>query len=477
MTGPDLRRGDRMTTTTDNPRDTFDRLVRTGPPTRTPTTIDTACVLGGSIAGLLSARVLADHARTVMVIERDEVDGEGRSRAGVPHDRQQHALLPAGRSFLDRWLPGFTRQAQERGGVLIGPDRVAYYVGGNEQVRSRGSSILGGTRPFLESLIRSRVLALPNVHSISAAATGLEIRDNAVRAVRYHECGGGKTLDVDFVVDAMGRSSKVGSWVEQAGYQRPPLERIGAEINYATAMFKRSGDAEQQPVLGAHAHPADLLRPERPHAFAFPVEGHQWMVLLMEYGDVRPPKTIDAFRSVCASLPAIFGRAVAGKVTRDVETYRLADSRRREFIELTRYPSRLVSVGDAVASFNPVYGQGMSSAALQASALSEYLCSSPQLNSMATGFFELQSVVVDAAWAVSAGADAARLDAINGIEVPDDVRRRRWALDQVMQAAQIDRTLAEASSAVMAMLAHPSTLSATAIVERAVAVNQQQRRR
>jgi heterodisulfide reductase subunit A-like polyferredoxin len=66
-----------MTLTADSARAVFDRLTRTDPPVHTTVLFDTACVLGGSIAGLLAARVLADHARTVLVIERDDVNTQG----------------------------------------------------------------------------------------------------------------------------------------------------------------------------------------------------------------------------------------------------------------------------------------------------------------------------------------------------------------------------------------------------------------
>jgi 2-polyprenyl-6-methoxyphenol hydroxylase-like FAD-dependent oxidoreductase len=462
-----------MTMTADDPRSIFDRLVHTDPPEHPSPTIGTACVLGGSVAGLLAARVLADHARTVIVVERDDVNTDGRSRAAVPHDLQLHALLPAGRAFLDRWLPGFTRDAIDRGAVPVGPDQFGLYVGEQRQAHSKALSMVAATRPFLESSIRSRVLAIPNVHTVSASATGLMVRDDAVRTVRLVDGGTEHNLDVDFTVDAMGRSSKLSDWIEQAGYQRPRLERLPAEINYATALFERSEDASEAAIVGAQALPANPVRPERPYVFLAAVEDRQWMVLLMGYGDDRPPRTIDGFRTACAPLPPVFGRAVGGRVTRGIETYRQADSRRRDFTDLGRYPSRVVSIGDAVASFNPIYGQGMSSAALQVSALSRFLTSDPDLDRTATDFFTLQSVVVDAAWTTSAGVDAARLDALSGVDVPPEVRRRRWGLEQVMHAAQIDPVLCEASGAVTGMLAHPSTLTDRDVVDRAVAVNQQ----
>jgi hypothetical protein len=138
---------------------------------------------------------------------------------------------------------------------------------------------------------------------------------------------------------------------------------------------------------------------------------------------------------------------------------------------LSRFPARLVSVGDAVASFNPVYGQGISSAA-PASCLSEYLVGDPALRMPAAEFFALQEAVVDAAWTISAGGDAARLDAIEAAEVPQDVQRHRWAMDQLIRATLVDGTVAHAFSTVAFMLAHPFSLGDPALAERAVAANQ-----
>ena len=457
-----------MTSTTDSPRALFDRLSRIDPPVRTPVLFDTACVLGGSIAGLLAARVLADHASRVLIIERDAVDSEDNLRQGVPQGRQAHVLLPGGLAQIERWLPGFTREAQDRGGVLARPDQQAVYLGGRQQVPQRNTSLLTGTRPFLESRIRSRVLALPNVSALTAQATGLEFDDGAVRAVRYVEEQQEKAIDVDFVVDAIGRSSKVSRWVEEAGFQRPKLQRLSTNINYATALFERPPGAAELPVALSFWR---LAGPSKPDALVLAVEGDQWLVLLYSYEPDRPPASIEGFRETCAKLPPIFGHAVSGPPTCEVQTYRQADSRRRDFTGLARFPARLVSVGDAVASFNPVHGQGISSAALHASCLSDYLVATPPLNRPATSFFDLQVVVTDAAWALSTEADTARHDALHGTELPEDVAHHRWAMDQVLQATLVDQSISDVFTSVVHTLAHPSILADSALVERAIAAN------
>ncbi|GAA3559631.1 hypothetical protein GCM10022235_29890 [Kribbella ginsengisoli] len=201
------------------------------------------------------------------------------------------------------------------------------------------------------------------------------------------------------------------------------------------------------------------------------VENDQWLVMLMSYEHHPAAESIDSFRAACTDLPPIFAKASSGSATSEVQTYHQADSRRRDFIGLANFPARLIAVGDAVASFNPIYGQGLSSAALHASCLSEYLNSNPDLTTQATSYFTSLQVVVDAAWTISAGSDAARQDLLTGAEVPEPVQHQRWAMNQILQATLKDRSIAEAFVAVTRMQAHPNTLQDPALLERAVALN------
>lgn len=458
----------------------FESLVRADPPGDVPVLFDTACVIGGSIAGLLAARVLADRARRVVVIEADEIPAQGESRPGVPQDQQVHTLLPAGQLWLERWLPGITEDAQDRGASFVGPDKAVTALNGVPQAPDGADHhLLAIGRPLLEALIRERVTSLPRVSVVRGRATGLQYVDDAVSAVdfvvapegdRGHESAG--SLEADFVVDAMGRSSRLSTWLTQGGYDQPRLERLAAPINYATALFERPTKFADLTTAGV----LELFSPDYPSggvsvAAANAIEEQQWLVMLMGYGDSRPGRTIEEFRAACATLPGVFPSVTAGAVTGDVVTYHQAESRRRHFSEAGRFPARLVSVGDAVASFNPIYGQGMSSAALHASCLASYLGDDPDLGTAARGFFGLQDVVVDAAWAVSAGGDAARLDAQHGIEVPDDVRQQRWAMDQITAATLVDGEVTRAFNDVTYMLRHPATLADPALLARAVAAN------
>jgi len=457
-----------------SPAEVFAQLGRTRMPANPVRLMDTAVVLGGSVAGLLAARVLADHADTVLIVERDDLTGV--DRRGVPHGLQGHALLTGGRRQLERWFPGYTERAVDLGAVLAAPHELAGYVDGVPTVGSRQTSLLSLTRPFLEGQLRERVLALPNVRVLAGRAVGLEFGVGEVTGVRYladRAGGAGASVPAELVIDAMGRASRVGDWLGAEGWACPPLRRLVTNINYATGYFSR------EPGIGAIK--AGIVRNSPAHSAAGvavaalnAVEDNRWMILLAGYGEHRPGRDPADFVARCRTeLPPMFGAAVDGAQLGEIRTYHQADSRRRDF-DRVRLPARLVAVGDAVASFNPAYGQGLSSAALHASCLAAYLGSRPALDEPATMFFDLQRVVVDAAWEISTAGDAARLPAVG--RPPLRRRVRGWLGAQVVAATVADRAIAERFEAVGAMLEHPATLAGPAITLRAVAVNQLARR-
>jgi 2-polyprenyl-6-methoxyphenol hydroxylase-like FAD-dependent oxidoreductase len=320
-----------------------------------------------------------------------------------------HALLPGGLRQLERWFPGFTEQALAAGGRRVqGSMRLVYVDGAG-----------------------------------------------AVNGVRYGAGGGPGSQHADFTVDAMGRSSRLSQWLAAAGWQRPPLQRMKVEINYATALFRREkGDPDVGIVRWQSRAPSDGLR----GAVLIQVEDDRWQVTMSGYVDSRPGANAEDFiRLAKSALPPEFAAvAERGRIVGEIKTYRHAESVRRDFHALTRFPARLVATGDAVASFNPVYAQGISSAALQASALSAYLRSDPDLSEPARGFFALQKVVVDAAWDTSTTADLA-LPHING-PYPRGYRLRQRISKRVHAAALLDPEIARRVDEVGFMLRHPGSL-------------------
>ncbi|MFC0003784.1 FAD-dependent oxidoreductase [Micromonospora siamensis] len=447
-----------------HPARVFARIGGDGPAPPPRTVLGRAVVLGASMAGLLAARVLADHAESVLILDRDDLPPDARPRAGVPQGTQMHVLLPAGRQQIERWFPGFSREALVEGAVLVTAESRRTYHDGRRKVRGSDVDMIAASRPFIEALLRRHALELPNVTLRHDRATGLAIGGGAVTGVRHD----GGTVPADFVVDATGRSSRLGDWLEQAGWERPPMRRLAIGLNYATALFRRT---EEHPVPNAVLAGCSAERGgDVAGAGLSAIEGDRWIVMLGGYGHCRPGRDLDDLLRRCREdFPPEFGRVVRNELLGPVRTYRQADSRRRDFHRLARLPGGLVAVGDAVASFNPIYGQGMSSAGLHASCLSAYLRSGADPRRPAREFFALQRVVVDAAWDMSTSADLARPSVT--APRPRGYRLSRWVSNQIVAASVTDPTIARRFDAVVEMRSHPRSLASPAVLARAVRVN------
>ncbi len=437
-----------------------------------------AVVLGASMAGLMAARVLSEHAEQVIIIERDDSDADAGARPGVPQGTQVHALLPAGAVQLERWFPGFNAAAFEAGAVMPPADgsRAQFFMNGDLRVAAPFIAdwpVLISSRPFLEALVRRRVLAIDNIKLVTGRADGLVFDGDRVTGARYVPADSPDvvTEQADLVVDATGRSSRLGDWLEENGWQRPPMRRMPIKLNYATAMF--SYDEQVSDVWSAISQSSadpDTGRPARIGGF-LKVEGDRWILLISGYGDDRPSKDTQDFITRCRKdFPEVFGDiAERATMVREVVTYHQADSRRRDFHELERFPAGLIAAGDAVASFNPVYGQGMTSATLHASCLSQYLRSQPSLREPAMPYFDLVRVVVDVAWQVSTFADL-ELPHVDG-PYPRGYRLIRWFSGQLFKASMTDSVTNERLARVTTMLAHPNSLAKLSTLLRALWLN------
>ncbi|GAA1240603.1 FAD-dependent oxidoreductase [Pseudonocardia aurantiaca] len=446
------------------------------------------------MAGLLAARVLSDHADEVVIIERDDIGAAGgvEARPGVPQGAHVHALLPSGQLQLERWFPGFADDAVAAGALVPDHSAVRHYVNGTLRRYANDLTIRGRalstTRPFLEGLVRARVARIPNVQIVRGRAAGLVMTGGRVSGVRYHPGAADPAPDTpsdtdradetltepaDLVVDAMGRSSRLGDWLTEHGLPTPPMRRMPIKLTYATALFRRDPQISDIDVAFSQTLPAPGRAARIGGITA--VEGDRWIMLVAGYGDDRPSRDPADFTTRCRrDFPAVFGDlAENGERISDVVTYHQADSRRRDFHAFDRLPAGLIAVGDAVASFNPVYGQGMAAAALHASALSAYLRRDPRLDEPATDYFTAIRVVIDAAWQISTTADLA-LPHIDG-PYPPGYRLLAGIADLIFMTSADDRELNRRLSMVTTMLAHPNSLAQPGVLLRAARARMRRR--
>src|SRR3954463_2227974 len=147
----------------------FARITGVERPAKPEILMERAVVLGASMAGLMAARVLSDHADEVLIVERDTTGDSAEPRPGVPQGSQVHALLPAGHAQLDRWFPGFTTESLTAGAVSPPPEQSRTYINGELRPGPPPGSLgeaLISTRPFLESMVRRRTLEIGNVRLV-----------------------------------------------------------------------------------------------------------------------------------------------------------------------------------------------------------------------------------------------------------------------------------------------------------------------
>ncbi|GAA1886786.1 NAD(P)/FAD-dependent oxidoreductase [Streptantibioticus ferralitis] len=416
-----------------------------------------AIVLGGSIAGLGAARVLSDHADQVVVIEPDDLRLSAEVRRGVPQGTQVHAVLSMGSDLLERWLPGLTDELIADGAIFNRGDEIEHYFDGVLKVRVPEHTI-GLTRPMLEGHIRRRVLDDGRLRLVQGRAQGLLFAGERVTGVRYVPAGAkeSETLAADLVVDATGRGTQLDRWLSVAGWSPPALERMDLQLGYATALF---GSGDELPELNVVQAISTPQGPYRDSFAAARVEGGRWMVVVAAYGQDRPTRAPEEFIRRCqdSRIRPIDEIASRCPMEGEVTTYTMADSRRRMFTALHRFPAGLVAVGDSVASFNPVYGQGMTSALLQGSCLSAYLRSGASLDQPAWDYFRRVRVIVDAAWGLSTLMDLA-LPHVDG-PYPRGYRFTRWYSEVFNRATFTDPDLHRLFLEVAHMRKHPRALS------------------
>lgn len=369
--------------------------------------MDRGVVLGGSVAGLLAARVLSDHAAEVVVVERDALPDEPRSRRGVPQGRHVHGLLSRGLTEIEALFPGITGELVAAGAIAADPGvDLHWYVDGVRKPPAAVGDGIACTRPFLEWHIRRRLLAVPGVQIVQARAEGLTESAGRVDGVTLSGGEGeGGHVGGDVVVDCTGGSTGMGGWLTALGYEPPPERRVSVDLGYATRFYRRGPHDRLDGALAALSLTQDIGRARGGGAFA--VEDDRWMVTVGGYNHDQPTADPDEFAARVASepVPALRRLIADGEPVTDVATYRYAASVRRDFDRIERLPGGLLAAGDAVARFNPLYGQGMTSAALHAVTLGRYLASGASPHEPARSYFRHLRRAVDSVWRISATED------------------------------------------------------------------------
>lgn len=415
------------------------------------------------MAGLLAARVLCDHFAQVTLIERDVLPDAAQQRKGVPQSRHLHVLHTKGEEILNGLFPGLSADLAASGAVRVDVpgDLVWFHLGGyNLRFRS-GLTTLAMSRPLLESHVRRRVLALPNLicrQQCDALALRTSADCKRVVGITLRPRGGEQeSIDADLIVDATGRGSKSPAWLDSLGYGRPDETAVTVGCGYTTRVFRQ--DAACLPDAKAI-----FIQPTPPyqkrHGGLFPLEGGRWIVTLGGYHGHHPATDEKGFLQHARELPApdLYRVLLRAEPVSDFIVHGLPSSLRRHYERMARFPEGYLVIGDAICSFNPIYGQGMTVSALQAEKLGQVLTrhAARRGSGLARAYFAAAARTVENPWTVAASEDF-RYTEVGGHKTPGtDIIN--WYVGHVHSATHRDRAVGVAFIKVLMSMEAPTSL-------------------
>jgi 2-polyprenyl-6-methoxyphenol hydroxylase-like FAD-dependent oxidoreductase len=438
-----------------------------------------AVVLGASMGGLLAARVLADFYETVTVVERDVLPETSANRRGVPQGRHVHLLLGRGSQVLEELFPGFLDELVAAGAPSFDGDMSKLYLSNGGHLfprsgRAKDIPFFLPSRPLLESHVRRRVRAVANVTVLDGhdvvELTSTPPRDRVTGAlVRARPDGSERVLGADLVVDGMGRGARTPAFLEGLGYGRPVEDHLGMRLAYSSQLLRIPPGMlnELMVIIGPV--------PGRPTGMAlFGNENNTWIFSIIGMVGREPPGELAEMLAFVEDFaPAHVLAAIrAGEPLAAAARYRMPSSQWRRYDKMRRFPAGLLVFGDAICSFNPVYGQGMTVAALEALALQR--CLRRGENGLARRHFQATAKAVGVAWKMATGADLS-LPEVEGPR-PLSVRIANNYVDRVLAVAESDIVVAEQFARVISFLDPPTSLFHPALIARVATTNLRRRK-
>lgn len=434
-----------------------------------------AIVLGGSISGMLAARVLADVYDNVTVIERDVLTDRPETRRGVPQSVMPHIPAARGTRILDELFPGILDELVQKGARVWDDgdlSKLCLSFAGHRLLQSGtipdpGSVVMyHAHRPLIEWSIRRRVCAIPNVEILDGrdvmrlVASPKRDRVTGV-TVAQHDSGRESTLTADLVVDATGRGSRAPVFLEELGYRRPVEDRLVVKVAYA-------GLPVRVPAGALHENAA-FAAPERTRSTGFAMfagEDDTYMLAVQTVAGHPPPPDRAALLSCLAEMapPHVLAAARAAEPLADVAHYRFPSNRWRRYDTMVGFPDGFVVIGDAMCNFNPLYGQGMTVAAVEAVTLRN--CLREGARGLPQRYFRACARELRAPWQSAVYSDLA-LPQIAGPR-PPTLRFFNAYLEKLLSAAEHDPAVVQRFLRMISMVDPPSALMRPATVLRVI---------
>ena len=435
-----------------------------------------AIVIGGGMAGLLAARVLANHFERVTLIERDHYPQEPIFRSGVPQGRHIHILLMRGQQILEALFPGITDKLLARGANAIDfiDDFALHFWSGWIPQKPSHLQVYACTRLLIEWQVRQELLKHEQVHILEGQAvidlaassdkqsvTGVRMRQRSRTTPADSEPS---EIAADLVVDASGRHSHAPQWLEALGYEPPCESVVNAFLGYATRLYTPPADSKRR-WKGMYIlnDPPENLR----SGLIWPIEGGQWMVLLAGAGKDYPPTEDEAFLEYAKGLldPMFYEAIREAQPLSPIYGYRQTENRLRHFERLKRHPEGFVVLGDAYCAFNPIYGQGMTVAAQDAMILNESLGQNEGrgLRGLPRSFQRKLAQVHEFPWQLATASDY-RVPNVEGGKLDWATKLQHRYFDGITSLLPTEKAVGETFADVVHMVQPPTALFHPAFV-------------
>jgi 2-polyprenyl-6-methoxyphenol hydroxylase-like FAD-dependent oxidoreductase len=432
-------------------------------------------VVGGSIAGMLAAAAVKDHVGSVEIVEAYELPEGPEPRTGAPQAVHIHFLQTGGAEALDELLPGSTGLLLAAGAhrIPVTTNMVIYSPEGWYRRWQRSTHhLITASRDLIDFVVREQVFKDPRVSvRTHTKVVGLLGDRRAVTGVRVRAADGTESeLRADLVVDASGRATRTPRWLGELGITGLAEDVVDSGLVYASRVYRAPVPTRDWPMVGVQADPRSR-RPANAGGI-LPIEGDRWHVSLMGTPGGHPSRDPDAFEPFARTLrhPVIADLLTHAEPLTDVSVTHSTANRRYFYERLTSWPEGLVALGDSVAAFNPVYGQGMSAAAQGAVALRDLLSKSgaPAPGGLARRAQRAIARPVDSAWALATGQD---------IHFPTTKGKRPTLADRLLHryVSRLSRTAtgsfhaATALTDVLALQAPPASLVKPSVLLAALA--------
>ncbi|MFA9421637.1 MAG: FAD-dependent monooxygenase [Gammaproteobacteria bacterium] len=423
-------------------------------------------VVGAGMAGLLAAASLSDVVGKVTIIEKDALPKTPEVRKGVPQGAHVHTLLGYAVEAMDKLIPGLMTDVYAAGAVKIRRNQDIWFhdAVGPTPIRDVGILTPSVTRPLLEHVTRQKVLALPNVHLRDATQMlDLEVDERSdIIGVRVETDGTSESIFANLVIECSGRGSKLTAWLSAHGYGEVPAQRIKILMGYTSGFFRLPDD------IAASSKACLMLAkpPGNRAAYLTPVDGNLWLATMYGRGRDTAPRDVDGFIAWTKDLPhpVVHEILSQAELVSDFKTYKIPFGVWNRYDQMPRFPNGLLPMGEALASFNPMYGQGMSLAAGQALSLRDAISARLDGN-LAMRYFEGCNTLNGVGWSVMETRDFA-YDCTSG-ERPPDLEDRWRAAKAIRRLAEVDPELHTLSVRVTHLLESPAVLADPDIIARA----------